>query len=177
MLENILNKMNDIKYGFVDNFLNIYPDNEKNWDISFQNKYYLQDPKQLLQTRYGVCWDQVELERYFLEQENIEYKSYFIINYDGQIFPTHTFIIAKDHKNYYWLEHSWEKYRGIHKYDNFNKCISDIYDKFNNMLKNKYNIDNDDTIIYEYKKPKYNINAQEFFRHCESGIKVKINHP
>lgn len=42
------------------------------------------------------------------------------------------------------------------------------------MLKNKYNIVNEETVIYRYKKPSYKISAQEFFKHCESGIKILL---
>ena len=172
-LKSILNNMKDIKYGFADKDKNIYPDDEKNWDNNFQTKYFLQAPKTLIKTKYGVCWDQVELERYFLEQENIRYNSYFIINYDGKIFPTHTFIIANDETNYYWIEHSWEPHRGIHKYKSLNEALLSVKNKFDNMIKKKYNIHNDYTTIYEYTKPKYNITANEFFKHCESGNKVE----
>ena len=173
-LKLIMDKMNDIEYGFVDNNENFYPDSEENWDNSFQMKYFLQPPETLIKTKYGVCWDQVELERYYLQLNNIKCNSYFIINYDGKIFPTHTFIITSNEKNYYWLEHSWESHRGIHKYNNLNEALLCIKDKFNEMIKNKYNIDNNETIIYEYKKPNYNINAQDFFTHCETGIKIEL---
>ena len=173
-LEIIMQKMEDIKYGFVDKGVNIYPDDEENWDTSFQIKYSLQPPEKLVKTKYGVCWDQVEIERYYLEKLNIKHKSYFIINYDGKIFPTHTFIIATDNKKYFWIEHSWEPNRGIHKYKNIHDALLSVKIKFNMMLKNKYNIVNDETIIYEYKKPNYNINAAAFFKHCESGNKVNL---
>lgn len=173
-LQLIINQMNDIEYGFADESENIYPDDEKNWDNNFQSKYFLQSPETLIKTKYGVCWDQVELERYYLEANNIKCNSYFIVNYDGKIFPTHTFVIVNDETNYYWLEHSWEPYRGIHKYKSLNDVLLCIKNNFNHMIKNKYNISNNDTIIYEYKKPNYNIKAQEFFKHCESGNKVKL---
>ena len=85
-----------------------------------------------------------------------------------------SFIIVNDKTNYYWLEHSWEPYRGIHKYNSLNDALLCIKSKFNNMIKNKYNIINKDTFIYEYKKPNYNIKAQDFFKHCESGYKVEL---
>ena len=173
-LECILNKMNDIKYGFADENKNIYSDNEENWDNHFQSKYFLQSPELLIKTKFGVCWDQVELERYYLEIDHIPYHSYFMINYDGKIFPTHTFIIANDDKNYYWLEHSWEPHQGIHKYKSLNESLLSIEDTFNQMLKRKYNISNDYTTVYQYTKPNYHITAKEFMKHCESSNKIKL---
>lgn len=174
-LQLIFEKMTDIKYGFADNNQNIYPDNEENWDNHFQAKYFLQSPETLIKTKYGVCWDQVELERYYLEKNKMECHSYFIVNYDGKIYPTHTFMIVTDKNNYFWLEHSWEPHRGIHKYQSLNETLKNVTNNFNNMLKNKYNIDNNETIIYEYSKPNYNITALDFFNHCESGTKIELN--
>lgn len=174
-LQLVLNKMDNIKYGFIDSNCNIYPDNEDDWDNNFQNKYFLQPPEELIKTKHGVCWDQVELERYYLEQDNIECNSYFIVNYDGKIFPTHTFMLVNQKNNYYWLEHAWEPYRGIHQYQNLNDALLDIKDKFNKMLTNQYNINNNETVIYQYQKPSYNIPALSFFEHCELGQKVEIS--
>ena len=174
-LKLVLDKMNDIKYGFVDNNKNIYPEDKDDWDNNFGIKYHLQDPKTLINTKYGVCWDQVELERYYLKSKKLNFKSYFIVNYDGKIFPTHTFIILNDENKYYWLEHSWEPHRGIHKFETLTEALKHIKKQFENMLKNNYGINNNKTIIYEYKKPDYNIDSLTFFKHCESGIKVLLN--
>ena len=70
-LKLVLDKMNDIKYGFVDNNKNIYPEDKDDWDNNFGIKYHLQDPKTLINTKYGVCWDQVELERYYLKSKKL----------------------------------------------------------------------------------------------------------
>ena len=171
-LEKILNKLNDIKYGFVDNNKNIYPDNLNHWDKSFGKLYHLQSPEELMKNKYGVCWDQVELERFYLTENNIKSKSYFIIAYDNKIYPTHTFIVIKSDK-YYWLEHSWEPYRGIHEYNTLNDLLNDVKEKFKTSLK-KNNIYNYELIIYEYKKPKYKLSCIDFMNHCENGKKINI---
>jgi len=173
ILQLILEKMKDINYGFVDNNKNIYPDNEENWN-KYGKDYILQSPETLLNSKHGVCWDQVELERYYLEKNNIKFSSYFIVNYDNKIFPTHTFIIVKNKDKLFWIEYSWKPHRGIHEYNTLNDALKDIKNKFDEMIKSKYNINNNETIIYEYKKPNYNISSIEFFKHCEKGIKESI---
>lgn len=170
-LELIMNKMNDIKYGFVDNNKNIYPDNDENWDNTFSKSYRLQISNELLKTKYGVCWDQVELERYYLNEIGAEAKSYFIVEYDDKQCPTHTFIVVKDNNKYFWFEHSWEPYRGIHEFNNLNELLLDIKDKFKKMLI-KRNISTEEIVIYEYTEPKSNLNCLEFYKHCEQGKKV-----
>ena len=42
-LQKIMDKMNEIQYGYKD----IYPDNDENWDNNFQNYYHLQSPNEL----------------------------------------------------------------------------------------------------------------------------------
>lgn len=171
----ILNDMEDIEYGFVDEGKNIYPDTDEEWNKNFGKKYRLQNPEDLIKSKYGVCWDQAELERYYLEKENINHSVYFIVNYDEIIYPTHTFVIVNDCKKSYWLEHSWSPYKGIHEFDSELDAIKHVKQNFETMLKNKYNIDNDNTYIYKYEKPKYGITCNEFYKHCESGTEIILD--
>lgn len=175
-LEILMKRMEDINYGFVGNGKNIYPDDNKNWDKNFSKYYKLQILSDVLKTKYGVCWDQVELERYLLNEMHIKSKSYFIVEYDDKICPTHTFIVVKDDNYYYWFEHSWYPYRGIHKFNNLNELLLDIKEKFVKMLQ-KQKIDTENIIIYEYTEPKEHLNCIDFYKHCEMGkIIFKNNH-
>lgn len=171
-LQKVLEKLNDIEYGFVDKGENIYPDDLNDWNKNFGKLYHLQSPQELIKHKYGVCWDQVELERFYLTENNIESKSYFIIAYDNQTEPTHTFIVIKS-KKYYWLEHSWKPYRGIHEYESLNELLEDVKNKFETCIKNQ-NVKDYDLAIYEYKKPEYNLNCIDFLEHCEKGTKINI---
>ena len=173
ILENIMDKMNEINYGFISDNKNIYPENDNEWSNDLSQKYYLQSPEELINSKLGVCWNQVELERYYFEQENIKCKSYFIVEYDGIEYPTHTFMIVMLDDKYYWFEHSWESYRGIKEYDSLESALLDIKKKFIKMLINR-NISTDEIVIYNYDKPNYDINSNEFFKHCENGKKIII---
>lgn len=169
-LECLMNKMNEIHYGYVIDGVNIYPDleNDKEMNKDFPKLYHLESPDELIKNKYGVCWDQVELERYYLDKYNIECNSYFIVEYDDKFYPTHTFIVVSDNAKFYWFEHSWYPNRGIHEYDSLNELLKDVKLKFS---KDK-NID--DIVIYKYEKPEYGISSNEFFKHCENGLKVNI---
>ena len=171
-LEQILKKLDHIEYGFLDQKNNIYPDNEKDWDSTFSKKYRLQSPEECIKNKYGVCWDQVEVERYYLEQEQIDSSSYFIIAYDKKIEPTHTWIVVNDDNFFYWMEHSWETYRGVHKYQSLEKLLIDVKEKFEESIK-KQNIKNDTIEIYKYQKPKAHLSCIEFMNYCENGDKIK----
>ena len=58
-------------------------------------------------------------------------------------------------------------------YDNLESALSDIHDKFiDKELGGKYNPQN--LVMYEYGAPQRNLSCPEFYKHCESGKKVKI---
>ena len=154
-LDLIMKKMEEIKYT-------------DNTDSDFSKNYRLKSPEEVINDKNGVCWDQVELERFYFEKDNINCTSYFIVEYDNKEFPTHTFMVVKDKNNYYWFEHSWEPYRGIHVYKSLNDLLTDVKNKF---CKNR---DINRTLIYKYQKPQYGISGEEFFNHCENGIKIDL---
>lgn len=173
ILDSVMNKMNEINYGYNLNDKNIYPESDEEWFNDFARQYYLQSPNEVINSKMGVCWDQVELERYYFEKEELECQSYFIVEYDGVEYPTHTFMIVTLNEKYYWFEHSWEPYRGIKVFDTLESALLDVKMKFIEMLKNR-NISNEEVVIYKYDKPIYGIGSNEFFKHCESGKKINI---
>lgn len=158
--------MNEIEYGYVDNNKVRHTD-----DNNFINKdYILQSPQNVLKNKLGICYDQVELERYLLQKNKWEIKTFFIKGYDkDNNCHTHTFLIYKKDNKYHWFEHSWNKYKGIHKFNNMELLLKDIKSKFiESELKNSNNIE-----LYEYKKPKYNISLEEYNNHCLNGVKYE----
>lgn len=157
--------MEKIEYGYIDK------DNNKYYHLNeVEEKYILQTPNQIITNKIGLCFDQVELEREILDQNNIKSQSYFIINY-GKKIKTHTFITYKIKDTYYWFENAWTNEKGIHQYKTKKELLKDITDKFiKDQVKNKdINIK-----IYNYKKPKYNITAKDFIIHCQKSKEEKI---
>lgn len=165
----VMDLMSKINYGWVDKN-NIKHINDFD---TYSEEYMLQSPNDIIKSEVGVCWDQVELERYYFANVNVSIKTFFIVHYDNDKCPTHTFLIYEKNDKYYWFEHSWEKFRGIHKYDSLINLLNDIKNKFICYeLHNEYNKNN--LKIYEYNKPKYNISVQEFYKHCESGKLINL---
>lgn len=98
----IFELMDSIKYGWIDkNGIKHTDDFE-----TFSNDYILQSPKELIKNNIGVCWDQVELERHYFEDSNISIKTFFIVHYDNDKCPTHTFLTFEKNNKNYWFEHS-----------------------------------------------------------------------
>ena len=162
-----MKELNNIKYGYVDKDGNIHI----RVDDHFSNDYRLQSPEEVLNSRVGVCWDQVELERYLFDKKGISFNTYYIAHYDNDKCPTHTFLIYKENKKYYWYEHSWELFRGIHEFKSELEAIKDITDKFiKNEIKGEFEPKN--LCIYKYNKPKYGITPLEFSKHCEKGENI-----
>ena len=164
----IMKLMNMINYGWIDRKgIKHTTDFER-----FSDEYILQSPEEVIKNKIGVCWDQVELERKYLKNY-ISVKTFFIVHYDNDRCPTHTFLTFEKGNKYYWFEHSWEDFRGIHEYNSIKELLVDIQNKFIQFeLNNKYVKDN--LIIYEYSKPKYNISVQEFYNHCENGKIIEL---
>lgn len=163
----IMELMNNIEYGWIDKDHNKH----NHLDDSYSKTYMLQSPSELIRNKLGVCWDQVELERYYFS--NIDTKTYFIVYYDKDKCPTHTFLTYIKDNKHYWFEHSWERFRGINEYNSEEELLLDVKNKFIKYeLKN--DIDEDFLVIYQYSKPDNNISTEQFYKHCEAGIKIKV---
>ena len=169
MIDEINKIMESIDYGWVDKNHQTH----SNVDDSFSDNYILQSPDDLLKSKTGNCWDQVELERKLFEKEHIKFDTYSIIYYGKKELPNHTFIIYDDNGSYFWYEHSWIKYQGLHKFNSVIDALKDIKEKFiNTEIKGDFNPYN--LCIYKYKKPRYNISSFEFYKHIESGENIIV---
>ena len=164
----IFKEMNKIKYGWLDKNNNIHIGDFDN----FSDNYILQSVEEVKNNGIGVCWDQVELERKYFKNFD-EVRTFFIVHFDGDKCPTHTFLTFKKNYKYYWFENSWEIFREIHEYDTINELLEDVKSKFIKYELNN-NYDNDNLFIFEYTAPESNISVQDFFKHCTSGKKIKI---
>ena len=160
----IMDLMKEIEYGWIDK------NNNKHSivDESYSDNYTLQSPNEVIKNKIGVCWDQVELERYYFKGNDWNVKTYFLVHYDGNKCPTHTFLTFEKNNKIYWFEHSWERFKGIHEYNSIKELLFDIRDKFIKYeLNNNYN--SLSLVLHEYKKPKYHISVQDFYNHCDYG--------
>ena len=165
----VMNFMEDIQYGWCDKNQKIFVDDFNN----FGDDYRLQSPKEVIKNKVGVCWDQVELERYYFRSNDINVKTYFLVHYDNDMCPTHTFLTYEKNNKFYWFEHSWKMFRGIHEYGSLKELLSDVRNKFIRYeLNNEYVESN--LVLHEYSKPKYNISVQEFYEHCDKGEYIGI---
>lgn len=166
----VMEKMSDIEYGFKDEFgINII-NNLQKWESEFDDFYYLQTPEELLETKCGVCWDQVELERKLFSDNNINAKTYFIFLKEKDMLPSHTFLTFQNNNKYYWFEHSWGLYKGIHEYTDLDIMLKDIVSKFKESHK-EISV-NAKLFLYEYNTPPKHIKCNEFYKYIESQKRI-----
>jgi len=165
----VMELMKDIKYGWVDKDNNKYIDDFE----LFSEKYILQSPTDVIKNKVGVCWDQVELERYYFKSNDWNIKTFFLVHYDGDKCPTHTFLTFEKDNKHYWFEHSWEIFRGIHEYNTEKELLIDVRSKFI-----QYDLNNNyvpkTLVLHQYTKPKSHISVQAFFNHCDSGEYIDL---
>ena len=165
--QEVFSFLKEIQYGWIDK------NHEKHFHIKpdFDKKYCLQPPKEMMKTKIGVCWDQVELERFYLSPNEWKTKSFYIIAYGKERCYTHTFLTFEKNERFYWFEHAWEKFEGIFEYKSLDSLLKDIKEKFLRFEVPK-DFDVLDFKIFEYEKPKFHISANEFMKHCEKGKEI-----
>ena len=154
--------------GWVDRFNNKH----EIFDESYIENYILQSPEELLINKIGTNWDIVELERNYLSNKGYFTKTYFLTYLDSRNI-NHSFLVVNDKEKYYWIEHSWEKFRGIHEYSSLKELFLDLKSKF---IKDKLNNDFKESslLLHEYDKPNYHISYKEFYKHCDYGKYINL---
>ena len=172
--EELLEFMDCISYGFVSKTGKKYYDNDlEGWNNWFE-ECCVQNGEDVLKSRVGTCWDQVELERLWFDKNNYKFKTIFSWFEHGRNddMPTHTFLIYESNNKYYWFEHSFEMYKGIYEFDSEEDAIEYVKDKqFEYALMNnecaKEN-DRDYLVCYEYNKPMDHLNVKDYLEYVTS---------
>ena len=163
----ILDKMKEIKYGWVDQYGVVHKNAGRNF---FIKNYRMQTIEETLKYKVGTCWEQVELIRYYLEKENIPVQTFIIIYNDESKIARHTIAIANCNNKYYWMESSWNN-TNIVSYNNIKEILQTLIDMFPRMYKiNDFNINKIE--IYQYEKPKEHLTYNEFTEFCKEQKKI-----
>jgi len=173
--EELLKWMSPIKYGWIDKF------GKANYDSNgydMDKHYKLQSAEEVAKNKIGICWDQCILEKAWFDQ-TIGCKIYFIDLYSDEFYhQTHSFIVYQENGKYIWFEHSWDKFRGIHKYKSFNDLMEDVKKKFSDYYKKKDKINKFKHIfISEITNVKPGLTAQEYMKYAyKKGKPIHEHH-
>lgn len=169
-------KLSNIKYGLRDPKTN---KQYKRWNEdkhcyeATEDDYFkiwrLASAKDTVQSKIGICWDTVELERDFLSKTNIEFRMFYSEGPDYED-ATHTWIEYQDSNGKWkWLEKSWQKYQdnNLESDDwlDLAKEITNILVKENDKH-HKYKT----YLLTTYPKP--GVNSIEFMKSCRNQKKI-----
>lgn len=169
-LIDLLNKMNNIHYGWSDKYNIIHKHSKKNF---FLENYRFMSIEETLKTGVGTCFEQTELIEYYLKQENISCKKYMILYNDPDKIARHTFCVANVLENYYLMESSWIINGESFKFNTLEEILRKIVSLYPKMYKlepfNKELID-----IYEYYGVTPGLNYYEFSEIVKKCNKIDL---
>ena len=145
----------NIVYGFVSTDNKKY-ERGKVEDSEYENvlysKYFLQRPVELYKNKYGLCFDQVQFSKYFLERLGYKVHTFYTTHHN------HTFIIYEDNNKFIYFETSLKKYNCMKKFNSLNDALS-YYIKL--QLEIEKDKTKDDIVIYEYNNVSFGSNFYE----------------
>ncbi len=170
--EELLKYMDEnISYGFIGKNGKKYHDMfSEEWN-DWYSQCYVQSGEEVLESKTGTCWDQVELERLWFEKHIYNVHTLFMWFEVGREcdLPTHTFLIYEKDNKYYWFEHAFEAQKGIHEFNSLDDAVEYAKSKQIEYTKNNYkDISDDDLntlVVYDYSKPSYHLNVDEYLKH------------
>ncbi len=164
----ILEKMQSIKNGYMDRKGNLY----HYFTNDFNENFYFRKPEDIISSNIGICFEQVELERYYLSKHDLNLRTYFLLYQESTLGSSHAFVIYKDHDKYYWMENAWLKYRGIHEYKTKEEAYLDISYKFGKTIPN---FKREKLKLYEFEKPRYGINYEKYKNNAFNGHVIRLS--
>ncbi len=135
----------------------------------------LQTPQETIENKKGDCFEQAEVTRYLLAQNNISCTSYFLEMNRGKSSPEswknfigHAFIVFEENSKVYWIERPYcsGKYIGVHQYDSINELLVDIVNKTKDSFTNDYKMPVNNIIVHKYNKPKFPISYTDHLFNC-----------
>lgn len=145
----------NIEYGFLSNsdkktYRRVDMNDDKLYEELLFNTYCLQTSEELLNTRCGICYDQVELERKWFEENGYKVFTYYTP------FHNHCFLVFVDDNGYNWFERTIKEHNGIHTKGN----LEDILDYYKCVqLRNGAT---NDLKLYQYNTVKFHCGFYEF---------------
>jgi len=163
-MEKLITFLENVEYGWIDLSGQVHYQIDKK---KFMSDYRLLSPEKLEQQRIGICFDMVEYERSYLQVKNINSKSILVVHEKDHKPLIHAFLIYQNNNKYYWIEYAFRKVIGIRSYSNLKDCLIDVKQEF--LAENNIT-DIGNIYFYNYEKPLYNINQQEFISHCLNGV-------
>lgn len=167
-IEEFYESVKDIKYGWHDRENRVFKHLS---DANFTKSFRMQKVKDIRKSGYAICWEMCELEREFFRKKKLDYKTIFILSREDGKNICHTFLVFKYNYHWFWFEASWDKMKGIHKYNSLEELLNYVKNNFSDFVKKK-DYDRDKIRFYEYRKPYFIRSCNLFYFHCMRGKKI-----
>jgi hypothetical protein len=130
--------------------------------------YRTVSPQDFHKIKRGTCWDYVEAQRDWYEEQNIQHTVYYIEGNNKEK-ATHTLLIAQVGKQFLWDEASWKSNKGLHFADSEDELLKIACEKHSKVSKDITKID-----VYRYPQPKFGLSVKEFMAWVKkNGKRVK----
>lgn len=174
--EDLLEYMNEnITYGFIGrNGKKYYDMFSEEWN-DWYKQYFVQSGEDVLKSKIGTCWDQVELERLWFKQNGYNIHTFFMwfeLNRKNDL-PSHTFLIYEKDNKYCWFENAFESERGIHKFNSIKEAIENVKSKQISYTKLNYpgvtDHDIKSLVVYEYFKPLNHLGVDDYLKYVTTN--------
>lgn len=173
--EELSNYMSEkIQYGFVGKNGKVYlDDNSDEWNDWYE-QCIVQTAEEVINTKVGTCFDQVELERLWFDNNNYETKTFFVWFEIDEVnnYPTHSFLVFKNNDKWYWFENAFADFRGIHEFDSLDDAIDYVVKQhFEYIVREKIAKEEDEKLltVYEYPKLNKHLTVDEYIEHVTNS--------
>lgn len=169
----------NINYGYLGKNGKIYHYADFDFNTKWYEQYILENSEELLNNKYGNCFDQVEFEREWFLKNGYKIETIYEmvkLEYNNE-YPTHAFLVYKDDNYWCWFENADYNNRGIHRFTTYEELLSYQYHKYLEYLK-KYNIKAEEItkiITTVFEKPKEHVSAEEYIEHVTNSKIINFN--
>ena len=123
-----------------------------------EEDYIVRTPKEVLRDKLGICYDQIELQKFFLKKMGYKFQLFFAYEKlpitDN---PTHTFLIFEKNNKYFWFETSWGTYHNIHgPFNSYEDAVKYVAEQLKTASKWKK------VYVVKYDSPPKGLNINQF---------------
>lgn len=169
----------NIDYGVIDREGNrLFDSSKKEFQDACIDAWKVRPVLKIIEDGIGHCYDQVEIERFWFEKFGFIIKTFWISAYQSEVENSgfaHTYLVYQEGDKWKLFEHADYKNKGIHQFDSIEEAI--------NWQKNKQiefatscvkPLKVFDVVIYEYQKPKIDLNNQQFLEFIEKQKQIIV---
>lgn len=166
-VEALYKQLSEYQYGIVVNGVVLTGD-KINFDL-----YKGLTVKQFEYYKAGVCWDFARYQEYYLKKYYGWVQNFYFILDKKPDYPTHTITVFMINGGFYYIEASWEKYKGIYRSDSLQGILTTVLQR----MKEFYNCKK--SIQYEIRRYTDNgnlagMNVEQFMSYMNRRPKVNL---